>query len=50
MGILSSMVNALRGFYPELQTVEEEINITVTRLISKIRTLAAMSYKNFYGL
>ena len=45
MGILSSMVNALRGFYPELQTVEEEINITVTRLISKIRTLAAMSYK-----
>ena len=45
MGILSSMVNALRGFYPELQTEEEEINITVTRLISKIRTLAGMSYK-----
>jgi citrate synthase len=45
MGILSSMVNALRGFYPELQTLEEEINITVTRLLSKIRTLAAMSYK-----
>jgi len=45
MGILSSMVNALKSFYPELQTVEEEINITVTRLISKIRTLAAMSYR-----
>jgi len=45
MGILSSMVNALRSFYPELQTLEEEINITVTRLLSKIRTLAAMSYK-----
>lgn len=45
MGILSSMVNALKSFYPELQTMEEEINITVTRLISKIRTLAAMSYK-----
>jgi citrate synthase len=45
MGILSSMVNALRSFYPELQTVEEEINKTVTRLLSKIRTLAAMSYK-----
>jgi len=45
MGILSSMVNALKSFYPVLQTVEEEINITVTRLLAKIRTLAAMSYK-----
>ncbi len=45
MGILSSMVNALRSFYPELQDIEEEINITVTRLLSKVRTMAAMSYK-----
>ncbi|MDO9565490.1 MAG: citrate synthase [Candidatus Desulfaltia sp.] len=45
MGILSSMVNALRSFYPGLQATEEEINIMVTRLISKVRTLAAMSYK-----
>jgi citrate synthase len=45
MGILSSMVNALRSFYPELHDLEEEINMTVTRLLSKIRTLAAMSYK-----
>jgi len=45
MGILSSMVNALRSFYPELHNLEEEINITVTRLLSKLRTLAAMSYK-----
>ncbi len=45
MGILSSMVNALRSFYPELQTIEEEINITVIRLLSKVRTMAAMSYK-----
>ena len=45
MGILSSMVNALRSFYPELQNLEEEINITMTRLLSKIRTMAAMSYK-----
>ena len=45
MGILSSMVNALRSFYPELQNLEEEINLTVTRLLSKIRTMAAMSYK-----
>ncbi len=45
MGILSSMVTALRSFYPELRTIEEEINTTVTRLLSKVRTLAAMSYK-----
>jgi len=45
MGILSSMVNTLRSFYPELQVTEEETNITVTRLLSKVRTLAAMSYK-----
>jgi citrate synthase len=45
MGILSSMVNALRSFYPELQATEEEINFTVTRLLAKVRTMAAMSYK-----
>jgi citrate synthase len=47
MGILSSMVNALRAFYPEIpeRSEEEEINITVTRLLSKVRTMAAMSYR-----
>jgi len=45
MGILSAMVNALRSFYPEIKDTEEEINITVTRLLAKVRTLAAMSYK-----
>jgi len=45
MGILSSMVNALRSFYPELDSLEEEINITMTRLLAKVRTMAAMSYK-----
>jgi citrate synthase len=46
MGILSSMVNALNSFYPFLGTsYEERINITVTRLLSKVRTMAAMSYK-----
>jgi len=51
MGILSSMVNALRAFYPEIpeRSEEEEINITVTRLLSKVRTMAAMSYKIFRG-
>lgn len=45
MGILSAMVNALRSFYPSLGTSEEEINITMTRLLAKVRTMAAMSYK-----
>lgn len=45
MGILSSMVNALKSFYPYLEGGQEETEITVTRLISKVRTLAAMSYK-----
>lgn len=47
MGILSSMVNALRAFYPEIpeRSEEEEINITFSRLISKVRTMAAMSYR-----
>lgn len=45
MGILSSMVNALRSFYPELLTEEEESKITVTRLMSKVRTMATMAYR-----
>ena len=47
MGILSSMVNALRAFYPELRdrSLDEETKITFARLISKMRTMAAMSYK-----
>ena len=49
MGILSAMVNALRKFYPELRISEEEINITVTRLLAKIRTMAAMSLQDIPG-
>lgn len=47
MGILSSMVTAMRGFYPELtdQSNEEEFNVNFARIISKIRTMAAISYK-----
>jgi len=51
MGILSSMVNGLRAFYPELRerSEEEEVNTTFARLLSKVRTLAAMSYKISLG-
>lgn len=51
MGILSSMVTALAAFYPDLQaeTAVEGINITVARLLSKMRTLAAVSYNISIG-
>ena len=51
MGILSSMVNALRAFYPETpeRSEEQEITIIFARLISKVRTMAAMSYKMSMG-
>ncbi|VFQ42703.1 citrate synthase [Desulfoluna butyratoxydans] len=46
MGILSAMINALRSFYPELEDTDPEgINRTFLRLLSKIRTMAAMSYR-----
>ncbi|MFV0436950.1 MAG: citrate synthase [Desulfopila sp.] len=45
MGILSSMVTALRSFYPEYSPREEKIQQTMTRLLAKVRTMAAMSYK-----
>ena len=51
MLILSSMVNALRAFYPRLEGLsrEEDVNITLTRLLSKVRTMAAMSYQISLG-
>ena len=47
MGILSSMVTALRFFYPALHDIsdQEKVIITFARIISKLRTMAAMSYK-----
>ncbi len=49
MGILSAMVNAMRSFYPELVDLEEEMNTTFLRIISKIRTMAAMAYRISMG-
>lgn len=50
MAILSAMVVSLSSFYRELDMpAEEEIDLTVARLLSKIRTLAALSYKQSIG-
>ena len=49
MAILSSLVVSLSTFYPELECKDEEIDMATTRLLSKIRTLAAFSYKKSVG-
>ncbi len=54
MAILSAMVVSLSTFYPELSQhrpdePEEQINIAATRLMSKLRTIAAFSYKKSIG-
>ena len=50
MSILSSMVNSLCNFYPEMtDNPVEDIDLMAARLISKIRTIAAFSYKKSMG-
>tara|TARA_R110002072_G_scaffold271987_1_gene432069 strand:- start:53391 stop:54680 length:1290 start_codon:yes stop_codon:yes gene_type:complete len=49
MGVLSSMVCSLSTFYPESldqDRDDEAIDLTIHRLIAKLPTLAAWSYKN----
>jgi len=50
MAILSSMVNSLCSFYPEIiENPMENIDKIAARLISKVRTIAAFSYKKSMG-
>lgn len=50
MSILSVMVNTLHNYYPEMSDDPlDDIEITAARLISKIRTIAAFSYKKSVG-
>lgn len=49
MLVASAMVVTLGAFYPELKSAEEEREIAAARLISKIRTIAAFSYKKSIG-
>ncbi|MEP6652370.1 MAG: citrate synthase [Myxococcales bacterium] len=51
MAILSSMVTSLSTFYPAALSVKnkQEIDITIGRLISKLRTIACYSYKKSMG-
>ena len=52
MGVLASMISALSTFYPESQKAElnaNEVDVTVRRLLAKISTIAAWSYKKSQG-
>ena len=50
MSILSTMVNTLCNFYPELSADSDDALLSVAaRLISKVRTIAAFSYKKSVG-
>ncbi len=51
MAILSAMINALYCYQPELQEYEDEDHFenAAARLISKVRTAAAASYKTSIG-
>ncbi len=51
MATLSAMAVSLSTFYPELEDAsnQENIDFKVTRLLSKLRTAAAFSYKKSIG-
>ena len=52
MGVLSSLVCSLTAFYPESLDPNrsgELVDLSITRLIAKLPTMAAWSYKNAVG-
>ena len=51
MAILSSMVTALSSYYEDSdQDKEEIIDINIVRLLAKVKTIAAYSYRKSHGL
>ncbi|RLA10960.1 MAG: citrate (Si)-synthase [Gammaproteobacteria bacterium] len=52
MATLSSMITTLSAFYPEMSSPDqtpEQINLSIARLIAKVTTLTAYSYKKSIG-
>lgn len=52
MGVLSSLICALTAFYPDSLNPnrnEDEVNLSIIRLIAKMPTFAAWAYKNEMG-
>jgi citrate synthase len=50
MAILAAMVTSLSSFYPEITHDDANFMVTSARLISKVRTIAAFSYKKSEGM
>tara|TARA_B100001123_G_scaffold444894_1_gene594941 strand:- start:86 stop:1357 length:1272 start_codon:yes stop_codon:yes gene_type:complete len=50
MATLSSMVTALSAFNPVLTDDEESINSTIIKILAKVKTIAAYSYRKYHGL
>ena len=51
MAILSSMVTALSSYHDDNdKTEEEKIDINIVRLLAKVKTIAAYSYRKSHGL
>ncbi len=51
MAVLAAMVVSLGTYYPDALDVEnvDQVEITIARLISKVRTIAAFAYKKSIG-
>ncbi|MBN7817612.1 citrate synthase [Algoriphagus pacificus] len=52
MGVLSSLICSLTAFYPDSlnpNRTEEEVNMSIIRLLAKMPTFAAWAYKNEVG-
>ena len=51
MGVLSSAVSSLTAYYPgSVDPNTEEMDLTITRLMAKLPTIAAWSYRNSKGM
>jgi len=48
MSVLSTIVSSLSAYYPSGNS-EEEVNLNIVRLIAKLNTIAAFSYKKSIG-
>jgi citrate synthase len=49
MAILSAMVCSLSAYYPDCLDPNSDVDMHVTRVLSKVRTIAAFAYKHSIG-
>ncbi len=49
MAVLSAMVTSLSAYYPDSLDRDSDVGMHMTRILSKVRTIAAFSYKKSIG-